>query len=92
MMTRQILIDEILEKLRSDSHKKWSLGSSWLERMTDKELKAKHAEVIVKLVCEDCGSLKNVTKGICPYDDDIHNKKTEVILCEKCYHDRAQDI
>ena len=40
------LIDEIVNKLRSGPDKQWSMGSSWLERMTDKELKAKHKEVM----------------------------------------------
>ena len=43
---RQQLIDEILEQLRSDPNKKWSLGSSWLRCMSNEELKAKHNEVM----------------------------------------------
>jgi len=45
-----------------------------------------------KLVCEDCGTTKDVTKGICPYQQDVNNEEVEAILCDKCYYERCQDI
>jgi len=46
-MTRLEMINAIINKLREPGLiKKWSLGKSWLERMTDEELKAKYKEVM----------------------------------------------
>jgi hypothetical protein len=44
-LERQELIQKIYHILRNDEKFKWSLGISWLERMTDQELKDKYAEV-----------------------------------------------
>lgn len=45
-MTRLEMIQAITNKLRQPGpNKKWSLGDSYLQRMTDEELKAKYREV-----------------------------------------------
>lgn len=45
------------------------------------------------LKCEDCGvEGPTVKKTFCPYAEDVHGKKIEVVLCDDCYTQRVQDI
>jgi hypothetical protein len=40
--------------------------------------------------CEDCGKPGHF--GTCPYAEEIHGKKVEVILCNRCAWARTKDI
>lgn len=46
-----------------------------------------------ELTCRDCGETKpDVQLTTCPYDEDIHGIKTDILLCDACYHERSMDI
>lgn len=42
-------------------------------------------------VCEDCKS-SNGKLTTCPFDSDVHDKRTPAILCENCEKERAKAI
>lgn len=42
--------------------------------------------------CEYCGSTKNVSYDINPYDDDINGDDTKHWICDDCFKDMADDI
>lgn len=44
------------------------------------------------IVCDDCGTDENVKATLCPYSEEINNKKIEVFLCDDCYQERVWDI
>jgi DNA-directed RNA polymerase subunit RPC12/RpoP len=45
------------------------------------------------LKCQDCGKQdKTVRHDYCPFMDDIHNKREDIIICPECYHDRLMEI
>jgi len=46
-----------------------------------------------KLKCQDCGKEdETVSKGVCPFAEEIRKKIEPVILCANCYRNRARDI
>ncbi len=45
------------------------------------------------LICEDCKCQdETVTKGLCPYDQDVNGIDTEVCLCSSCFNERIMGI
>jgi len=44
------------------------------------------------IICDDCGTDKDVKQTICPFQDDVYGKRVKVKLCDKCYHERCMDI
>ena len=46
-----------------------------------------------ELVCDDCKkSDKTVVQCICPFAEEIYDKKVPAILCSDCYRERCNDI
>ena len=43
------------------------------------------------MTCQMCGSDEG-KETICPYDQDVHNKETEVVYCDSCYKEAEADI
>ena len=46
----------------------------------------------VELVCQECGSKKNVSTDFDPYAQEIGGKDIEVTLCEECFTESIMDI
>jgi len=45
------------------------------------------------IACQDCGIADgSVSRRNCPYDQDVNDKITEVVLCDNCADERARDI
>jgi len=44
------------------------------------------------LVCEGCGTTKNVTLKRDPYGYEIYDRENIIPLCDNCYHERVMDI
>ena len=44
-----------------------------------------------ELVCEDCGTNKDVKKTLCPYELEIHGKEIEITVCNSCYNGRWEN-
>lgn len=45
-----------------------------------------------KLKCQDCGSQIGVIETFCPYDSEINETETRIVVCNPCYRVRAMDI
>ena len=43
-------------------------------------------------VCERCGTTKNVSYVVDPYDEEIHNITRWCWLCDSCYQEYCDDI
>lgn len=48
-------------------------------------------ELAEPICCEDCGA-PDATPGVCPYDEDVNNTQTAVVLCKTCYGLRGDEI
>ena len=44
------------------------------------------------LTCQQCGTVKNVSRQLCPYEQDVHNRDVEIVVCPKCLQDILNDI
>lgn len=44
------------------------------------------------LVCDDCGTTKDVMDTFCPYAQDVNNTDVPALLCPECYRQRCLDI
>lgn len=45
-----------------------------------------------RMICADCKTVEGVKATRCPINWDIHDKITDVQLCDSCYHNRGMDI
>ena len=45
-----------------------------------------------ELTCDDCKTTDGVKETICPYIEDILEKRVKAVLCGDCEHERAMDI
>ena len=45
-----------------------------------------------ELKCEDCETTEGAVLTTCPFAEEIHDERKEVVLCPECRHQRAQDI
>ena len=45
------------------------------------------------LTCDDCGRTdSSVSKGCCPYAQEVEDEDVPVCLCEDCFGERAKEI
>jgi len=44
------------------------------------------------LTCQQCGTTKNVKRQLCPYEQDVHNRDVEIVVCPKCLQTFLDDI
>ena len=45
-----------------------------------------------KLVCQDCGTEKNVQETVCPFAQEMSGTEVQIIVCNNCYRERVWDI
>jgi len=45
-----------------------------------------------KLTCQQCGTTENVKRQLCPYEQDVHNRKVQVVVCPNCLQNSLDDI
>jgi len=44
------------------------------------------------LTCQQCGTTENVKRQLCPYEQDIHNRNVEIVVCPKCLQTFLDEI
>lgn len=50
---------------------------------------------MVNAECNDCGATSyelHLELTVCPYADEVYDKKIPMVLCKICYQSRCEDI
>ena len=95
LMTKDEIINKYLE-----NHQHSTIISNRLQEVTNK--KDKYFDIIkaiinqqennIPLVCECCGSTKNVSLCFSPYAEEIYDILIPEIICDECLYEECMDI
>lgn len=83
-------ISEDMRNYRENARRQIELE---IEEKTKKRIEELRKEIkIEKNICERCGTTKNVSYVVDPYDEEIHNTTRWCWLCDSCYQEYCDDI
>ena len=67
-------------------------GMEYHKEKNDNGVDSNVTDESANLVCDDCGTTKNVSNTECPFSLEINNEHVKMNLCDNCYHERLMDI
>lgn len=63
------------------------------DELVDRPLCTNCLETVISITCQDCGvDADDVRERLCPYALDINDTEVDIVVCDLCYQERADDI